>query len=279
VGESNYGGATGGNKSAVKFAAGAEAPQEKINGCHEQGGIEGGGQTAAWSVTPKTRNDSMASSNTAPVFPATPCLAKWRHPIGALKHFARHLRVTRLIGADQTKGSEPIEEKKSAKRNKQQYVGAASRTRFCLRSLRIHCSRTHSQRGSAAGSAFKSTASARRRSTIRETADRQRALDRTAAGAFVTASAEILGHGRDVDLAFAAEADAQAAISEFAKKNSDLHIAHGERVVDQSLAIFFAGAKARHLLLRDPDPRERTFTMQIESAAPSNRILAVECPK
>ncbi len=171
VGESNYGGATGGNKSAVKFAAGAEAPQEKINGCHEQGGIEGGGQTG--SLVGDAKNAERQHG--FPViqhrfFQPRLALQSGRHPIGALKHFARHLRVTRLIGADQTKGSEPIEEKKSAKRNKQQYVGAASRTRFCLRSLRIHCSRTHSQRGSAAGSAFKSTASARRRSTIRETA-------------------------------------------------------------------------------------------------------------
>ena len=67
----------------------------------------------------------------------------------------------------------------------------------------------------------------------------------------------------DIHFSFAAQADAIAAIGEFAKEDRDLHVGHGERVVDQALAIFFAGAEALHLFLRDPDPGQRTFAMQV----------------
>ena len=73
----------------------------------------------------------------------------------------------------------------------------------------------------------------------------------------------MLGHAGDVNFPFAAQADAIAAIREFAKEDGNLHVRHGERIVDQALAIFLASAEALHLFLRHPDPGQRTFAMQV----------------
>src|SRR5260370_40925995 len=91
----------------------------------------------------------------------------------------------------------------------------------------------------------------------------QRPTARPAAGEFVAAPAEMLCHRRDLHFSSAAETDAVALIGKFTKEDGDLHISHGERVVDQTLAIFFAGAKTLHLFLRNPDPGQRTFAMQV----------------
>src|SRR5713226_6340721 len=89
----------------------------------------------------------------------------------------------------------------------------------------------------------------------------QRSIERAAAGAFVAATAEMLGHGRDIHFSFAAETDAVALIGKFTKEDGDLHVSHGECIVDQPLAIFFTSAEALHLFLRNPDPGERTVAM------------------
>jgi hypothetical protein len=44
----------------------------------------------------------------------------------ALQHFARYLRVARLIGANQTKLSQAVKKQESAKARKQQRVGAGT---------------------------------------------------------------------------------------------------------------------------------------------------------
>src|SRR5262249_4874108 len=49
-------------------------------------------------------------------------------PVMPVEHFARDLRISRLIGAKQTEGAESIEEKEPAERNKQQHVSPRSRT-------------------------------------------------------------------------------------------------------------------------------------------------------
>src|SRR6185437_3152 len=41
-----------------------------------------------------------------------------------------------------------------------------------------------------------------------------------------------------------------------------LDVANGKRVVDQAFAVFFVGAGSLHLLLRNPYPGDRTFTLQ-----------------
>ena len=60
----------------------------------------------------------------------------------------------------------------------------------------------------------------------------QRAIDGTAAGAFVAAATEMLGHSGDIHLSFAANADAITATGKFAEKYGDLHISNRERVID-----------------------------------------------
>jgi len=109
--------------------------------------------------------------------------------------------------------------------------------------------------------------------------DGQRPVDRTAAGAFVTAATEMLGHAGDIHCSFAAKADAIAAIGEFAKEDGDLHVGDGERIVDEALAIFFAGAEALHLFLRDPDPGQRTFAMQVGERGAEQPHLGGGMPK
>src|ERR1700691_1787336 len=86
---------------------------------------------------------------------------------------------------------------------------------------------------------------------------------RTTAGASVSPAAEILRHPRHIYLPFAAEADPILPIRQFAKENSDLHVLDRKGVIHQPFAILFARAKARHLLLGDPYPGERSLTMQI----------------
>ena len=73
----------------------------------------------------------------------------------------------------------------------------------------------------------------------------------------------MLRYGRDIHRSFAAETDAVALIGKFAKEDGDLHVSHGKRVVNQALAIFFTSAKTLYLFLRDPDPGERTFAIQV----------------
>ena len=88
------------------------------------------GSRAAWSVTPT----GAERQHRLPViqhwlFEPRFALQRRRNPIGAIKHFARHLRVAGFIGADQAKRPEAIEEKESAERRQQQNVGAGSRIR------------------------------------------------------------------------------------------------------------------------------------------------------
>src|SRR5271156_1896673 len=89
----------------------------------------------------------------------------------------------------------------------------------------------------------------------------------------MAAAAEMLGHRRDIYFSFAAQADAIAAIGEFAKKYRHLYVGHRERVVDQPFAIFLARAEALHLFLRDPDPGQRALAMQIRERRPQQPHL------
>jgi hypothetical protein len=55
----------------------------------------------------------------------------------------------------------------------------------------------------------------------------KRAIDRATAGAFVASAAEIFGHVRDVQFAFAAETHAISSVRQFPKKRRDLDAANG----------------------------------------------------
>src|SRR5262249_46665363 len=76
----------------------------------------------------------------------------------------------------------------------------------------------------------------------------QRAWGGKAAGAFMAATAEF---GRDighVDRTFAANADPDPVIGDFAEENSYFHARDAQRVVDQSFTVFFQRAAAIHVL-------------------------------
>ena len=90
----------------------------------------------------------------------------------------------------------------------------------------------------------------------------QRPIHRTTAGASVATTAEFGCDPRNINLAFATQAHAEAPVGQFTEKSRDLHIADCESVIHQPFAIFFFRAHAIHLLLRDPDPRQRTFALQ-----------------
>src|SRR6266404_5827441 len=125
--KSNDGGATSCDESAVEFTSGAETAEEEVDGCDEHGGVEGGGHAGS----PVRNAEGTERQHRLPViqrrlFQPRLALQRRRNPIGAIEHFARHLRVTWLVGAEKTERPEAIEEKKSAERREQQQVGASA---------------------------------------------------------------------------------------------------------------------------------------------------------
>src|ERR1700688_1290184 len=91
--------------------------------------------------------------------------------------------------------------------------------------------------------------------TIHNAGDRsrQRSFNRAATGALVAAPAKIFGHARNIH-ALASQTHSKTSIRQLTEEDRYLHISYGQRVIDQSLAIFLARAKPLHLFLRHPDP-------------------------
>ena len=139
VGKSDNTGATGGDECAVEFTAGSKAAEEPVNGCDEQGGVEGSGQAGsligdAGHAERQHRLPVIQHWLFEPRF----ALQRGCNPIGAPEHFARHLRVAGFVGAEQAEGAEAIKEKEAAERYQQQHVGAISWIRPRIRSSHIH---------------------------------------------------------------------------------------------------------------------------------------------
>src|SRR5437899_208155 len=125
--KSNDGGATSRDEGAVEFTAGSKPAEEEVDGCDEHGGVEGGGHAGG----PVRNAEGAERQHRLPVvqhrlFQPRLALQRRRNPIGAIEHFARHLRVTWFVGAEQTERPEAIEEKKSGDRREQQQVGASA---------------------------------------------------------------------------------------------------------------------------------------------------------
>src|SRR5271166_49370 len=93
--------------------------------------------------------------------------------------------------------------------------------------------------------------------------DGQGPIQSAAAGTLVPASAKLFGDGRDVELALAAQADAEAAIGQLAKKGSHFNIPDGQRVVHQPFAVFLFGARVVHLFPCHPYPGQRSLAVQV----------------
>src|SRR5579864_1812730 len=90
----------------------------------------------------------------------------------------------------------------------------------------------------------------------------ERSVHRAAASACVAAAAKLFSDVRHIEFAFAPQAHAKSSIRKFPEENCNFHIADRERVIDQAFAILFLRAHTLHLLLRDPYPGERAFTLQ-----------------
>ena len=72
----------------------------------------------------------------------------------------------------------------------------------------------------------------------------------------MSATAESLGNGGDVELPFAAQAHPVAAIREFAKESCYFYTMDCQGIVHQAFAIFIDCSRTIHLIARHPYPRE-----------------------
>src|SRR5579864_8465339 len=90
----------------------------------------------------------------------------------------------------------------------------------------------------------------------------KRSAHRAATSACMPAATELFSDVRHVQLAFAPQAHPKSSVRQLPQENRNLHVADRERIVDQTLAIFFLCPHSLHLLLRDPYPGERAFPLQ-----------------
>ena len=135
VGKSNDARATSGDQGSVEFTASTKAAEKKIDGGDEHGGVEGSRHTR--SLVGDARHAEREH--------CLPVVQHWfleprlalqcgSNPVGAVKHFARHLRIAGFVGAKQAECPKSIEKKESAERRQQQQVGASSRIYFLVHS-------------------------------------------------------------------------------------------------------------------------------------------------
>ena len=110
--------------------------------------------------------------------------------------------------------------------------------------------------------------------------DLQRAIDGATAGAFVTASAQLFGHGGDIDPALAAQTHPKSPVGQLAKECRHLDILDGKRIVDQAFTIFFPGPHPFHLFAGDRNPGQRTLAVKIgESCQPVVNVRVKPDPR
>src|SRR5580692_1881284 len=79
----------------------------------------------------------------------------------------------------------------------------------------------------------------------------------------MAAASESLCDGRDVELAFASQANAKTAIGQLAEKCRNLDILDRECVVYQAFAVFLAGTGGIHLLLSDGNPCQSAIAVEV----------------
>src|SRR5713101_4157467 len=116
--KSDDGSATRRDQSAVKFTAGAEAAEEEVDRSNEHGGVKGCVQTRSQvGDTGDTEPQHRLPIIQHRFFEPRLALRRRSHPIGVVDHFARYFRVSGLVGAEQAKGAEAMEEKESAERH------------------------------------------------------------------------------------------------------------------------------------------------------------------
>ena len=73
---------------------------------------------------------------------------------------------------------------------------------------------------------------------------------------FMATAAHVFADGCDVDLAFAAQAQADASVGEFAQKNCRFDTSNGQGVVRHAFAILFRRTTSKHVMVRDGKPCE-----------------------
>ena len=91
---------------------------------------------------------------------------------------------------------------------------------------------------------------------------RQRSIERATRGVFVAAAAEPRGDRGHIHLAFAAQAQADAPLGQFAQKDRGLHARRADGDIHNALAILLGGAGADHVLVRHPKPGQAAFAFE-----------------
>src|SRR5262249_579636 len=120
---------TSGNQCSVGLCTSPEFAHEKIDGNDHESRVK-----RRWHARGAVADSENAVTDhplaiiESRLFQAWFSLQSRSDPVMPVEHFARDLRISRLIGAKQTEGAESIEEKEPAERNKQQHVSPRSRT-------------------------------------------------------------------------------------------------------------------------------------------------------
>ncbi len=134
-GEADDSGAGGGDEGGVKLASASEAADVEVNEGDEDEGEAGGGQSRG----PVVDAEFFEGEHGAPVVEGwffEPGLSPkhGRDVVVALEHFARHLRITRFVRADQSKaraakdGNEAIEKKNAVRMKRVAASSTVSKT-------------------------------------------------------------------------------------------------------------------------------------------------------
>lgn len=78
----------------------------------------------------------------------------------------------------------------------------------------------------------------------------------------MASAAKPLSYGFNVDPAFAAQADADAAVGQLAEEGRGLNAGDADGDVHNAFAIFFRGAGAHHVLMGNPEPGEPALALE-----------------
>src|ERR1700722_13596151 len=91
----------------------------------------------------------------------------------------------------------------------------------------------------------------------------------------MTAAAEVLGNVGDVELAFAADAEAeQTGLGNFAEKDGGFDASDADEVVDDAFAVLGVGAGAVHVFAGDPGPGDGAVKLKIVEGCAEQADLA-----
>jgi hypothetical protein len=91
----------------------------------------------------------------------------------------------------------------------------------------------------------------------------------------MTATAEVFGDLGYIELAFAADAEAElTGIGYFAEKDCSFNIRDADEVIDDAFAVLGVGTGAVHVLVGDPGPGNRAFALEIREGRGKQADLA-----